>query len=122
MALRFLSGARSNREPPAPSVVAVGFVYVVLHYKPICFNVKHYFNIKKLVDKKNGFCYYAAMINTDLLEKRRKKLKITKYRMADYLGMSRQSYYTIINKKSTSLKTIDKIAGILGLKSKDIIM
>ena len=78
--------------------------------------------IKKLVDKKNEFCYSCTMINTDLLEKRRKKLKITKYRMADYLGMSRQTYYTILVKKTTKLNTIEKIATILGLKSKDIIM
>jgi len=74
------------------------------------------------IDRLNLIIYKVTMINIELLEKRRRKLKITKYRMADYLGMSRQSYYTIINKKSTSLKTIDKIAGILGLKSKDIIM
>ena len=62
------------------------------------------------------------MINTELIEKRREKLHITKYRMADKLKMSRQTYYTIINNKSTTLNTLDKIADILDLKAKDLII
>lgn len=62
------------------------------------------------------------MININLLETRRKKLKISKYRMADLLGMSRQSYYSILTKKSTRLNTLDKIAKILNLDPKDLII
>jgi transcriptional regulator with XRE-family HTH domain len=62
------------------------------------------------------------MINTNLIETRREKLKITKYRMADLLGMSRQSYYSILTNKSTTLNTLEKIANILGLKPKDLIL
>jgi hypothetical protein len=36
--------------------------------------------------------------------------------------MSRQTYYTIINNKSTTLSTLGKIADILGLKAKDLII
>ena len=61
------------------------------------------------------------MINTDLIEKRRKQLKISKYRMADKLQMSRQTYYGILLNKSTTLNTLEKIADVLGLKSKDLL-
>jgi DNA-binding XRE family transcriptional regulator len=62
------------------------------------------------------------MINTIKIENRRKKLNITKYRMADKLGMSRQTYYSILNTKSTTLKTLEKIASILDLKARDLII
>ena len=42
--------------------------------------------------------------------------------MADKLEMSRQTYYSILNNKSTTLNTLDKIASILGLKSKDLVI
>ena len=62
-----------------------------------------------------------AMINTELLEQRRKELKISKYKMADLLDMSRQSYYAIIVKKSARLSTLDKIAKILDISTKDLL-
>jgi DNA-binding XRE family transcriptional regulator len=62
------------------------------------------------------------MINTNLIETRRKKLKISKYRMADHLQMSRQAYYGILTNKSTRWSTLEKIATILNLKPKDLII
>ena len=83
--------------------------------------VKYYFN-NFFIDIKKVLIYHGAMINTELIEARRKKLKISKYRMADKLEMSRQTYYSILNNKSTTLNTLDKIASILGLKSKDLVI
>lgn len=62
------------------------------------------------------------MINIDFLEQRRKKLKISKYKMSKGLGGSTQVYYDILKRKSTTLNTLDKIANILGIKSKDLIL
>lgn len=63
-----------------------------------------------------------TMINIALIEKRRKQLKITKYKMSKKLDGSTQIYYDISRRKSTTLKTLDKIADILGLKAKDLII
>ena len=63
-----------------------------------------------------------SMIDTTLIETRRKKLKISKYKMADKLNMSRQTYYSILKNKSTTLNTLEKIADVIGLKSKDLII
>jgi len=62
------------------------------------------------------------MINTSLIEKQREKLNISKYRMADHLQMSRQAYYGILTNKSTRWRTLEKIAAILKLKPKDLII
>ena len=62
------------------------------------------------------------MINIKLIEKRRKELDISKYYMSTHIGKSTQSYYDILKRKSTTLNTLDKIASILGLKSKDLII
>jgi hypothetical protein len=42
--------------------------------------------------------------------------------MSELLGMSRQAYYDICVNKSTKINTLDKIANVLGLKSKDLII
>ena len=63
------------------------------------------------------------MININLIEKRRKQLKISKYKMSKKLDGSTQIYYDISRRKSTTLKTLDKIADILGFESsKDLIL
>jgi transcriptional regulator with XRE-family HTH domain len=61
------------------------------------------------------------MININIIESRRKKLKISKYKMADKLNMSRQTYYSILKNKSTTFNTLEKIALVLELKTKDLI-
>jgi transcriptional regulator with XRE-family HTH domain len=64
----------------------------------------------------------GIMLNINKIEKRRVQLKISKREMAKRLDMSRQSYYDTLSKKSTTFKTLDKIASILGLKAKDLIL
>jgi transcriptional regulator with XRE-family HTH domain len=62
------------------------------------------------------------MINIELIEKERERRGMTRYRMSKELGMSAQAYYDILRKKSTRITTLDKIATILGLKSKDLLI
>jgi len=61
------------------------------------------------------------MININIIEKARKDQGLSKYAMAGKLGLSRQAYYEFLKKKSTSLKTLSKIAKILSLKTGDLI-
>ena len=61
------------------------------------------------------------MININLIETIRKKRGLTKYRMCKELNMSTQSYYDIVKRKTTTIKTLDKIAAILGLQTKDLL-
>jgi DNA-binding XRE family transcriptional regulator len=62
------------------------------------------------------------MIDINRIEKERKRRKLSKYKMSELLGMSRQAYYDICVNKSTKINTLDKIANVLGLKSKDLIL
>jgi DNA-binding XRE family transcriptional regulator len=61
------------------------------------------------------------MLNIKIIENRRIELGWSKYEMADHLGLSRQAYYDIIKRKSTSLKTLNKIVKKMSLKIEDII-
>jgi transcriptional regulator with XRE-family HTH domain len=61
------------------------------------------------------------MINTTLMETLRESRNLTKYRMCKKLNMSTQSYYDIIKRKTTTIKTLDKIAKILNVSPKELI-
>lgn len=61
------------------------------------------------------------MINVIYLEKQRKKADISIYALTKRLEMSRQSYYNILRRGTTTWKTLEKIAGILGCRAKDLI-
>ena len=61
------------------------------------------------------------MLNIELIESERIKQGISKYRMSKKLNKSRQAYYDIIKRKSTTLKTINKIADILHIDVRSII-
>lgn len=56
------------------------------------------------------------MLNIKLIEAERTRQGISKYRMSQELKMSRQAYYDILKRKSTTFQTVDKIANILSLK------
>jgi len=62
------------------------------------------------------------MINIAKIETARKKLKISKYKMSKEIGESKQIYYDIVKRKSTTIETLNKIAGVLGLDSRDLII
>jgi transcriptional regulator with XRE-family HTH domain len=62
------------------------------------------------------------MINIKLLEITRKNKGLTKYRMCKELDMSISSYYDIVRRKTTTIKTLDKIAKILGVSTKDLLI
>ena len=62
------------------------------------------------------------MINIKLVEKIRKNKGLTKYRMCKKLNMSTQSYYDIVKRKTTTIKTLDKIAKILDVSTRDLLI
>lgn len=63
----------------------------------------------------------VEMINVLRMEKIRGNKGITKYALAKRLRMSRQSYYDILKRGSTTWKTLEKIARVLDCKPKDLL-
>jgi transcriptional regulator with XRE-family HTH domain len=62
------------------------------------------------------------MINIAKIEKTRKALKISKYKMSKEIGNSKQIYYDIIKRKSTTIESLNKIAKVLNLDPRDLIL
>ena len=61
-------------------------------------------------------------INIEKIERERVRLKLSKYEMSRRIDMSRQSYYDILNNKSTKLSTLKKIAEVLDFDYKDLLI
>jgi len=64
----------------------------------------------------------ALKIDIDKIENERLKKNITKYRMSKLLKMSNVSYYMICNRQSTRWSTLEKIAKVLNLDPRDLIL
>ena len=62
------------------------------------------------------------MINIKSIEKRRNRMMISISELSKKSGVTRQTYYNLINKKHTpSLTVLRKLAGALGLKVKNLV-
>ena len=61
------------------------------------------------------------MVNVPKLERKRKKAGLTVFVLTEKIGMTRQSYYDILHRGTTTWKTLVKIAGELDCKPKDLI-
>jgi len=62
------------------------------------------------------------MINIKSIEKRRNRMMISISELSKKSGVTRQTYYNLINKKHTpSLTVLRKLAEALGLKIKNLV-
>jgi transcriptional regulator with XRE-family HTH domain len=61
------------------------------------------------------------MLKTDIIENYRTKHKLTKSELAKKLGMLPSNYTMMMDSKSTSLKTIYKIARLFDISAKKLI-
>jgi len=68
------------------------------------------------------FCKMLTMINIEKIESERIRQKISKYEMSKRLKMSRQSYYDILKRRSTSIDTLSKIGSILNIENRDLLI
>jgi len=61
-------------------------------------------------------------LNTDLIEIRRRQLGLKKGELADRLEMTRQGLHYILYNRKTSIENITKIADVLDVEPKDLLV
>ena len=61
-------------------------------------------------------------INTTKIEKYRKRAQMTMAAFAKLIGIQTSTYFYIIKKATTKFKTVDKIAKVMDVESKDLLI